>query len=186
MNLGRLSLVLISLVSILLGCAKYSDPKGKRDSRLDSTFYCNDPNAVNYNWGFPGTPDSALCYYPADIYKGNYSFTDSIYNGDGSLDSAQSLSTYTLSFIRLSNRKIGVLGFCSPGDTLFLTVSRVTVVAEVDTLVGIGQKFCRTQDTVNGYLTDNRFDTLTSIKIDFSVISDTGLNYHRGTAYKLP
>src|SRR4051812_10618768 len=94
--------VILLLLALFMACKKDADPSAPRPGALDTTFYCNDPDAVNYNWGFPGTPDNSKCYYPSDIYAGTYSFTDSVYNIDNSLDSAGSLTTYLLRFIPLS------------------------------------------------------------------------------------
>src|SRR5947208_3141374 len=68
------------LFLISASCKKYTDQPGKSDPRL-ARKYCNDPSAVNYNRDFPGTEDNSICYYPTDVFKGQYTFTDSIYSG---------------------------------------------------------------------------------------------------------
>lgn len=183
-KLRRTLLAFICLFSVH-ACKKYQDPKGNRDPRLDSTVYCNDPEAVNFNWGFPGTPDSSICYYPADIYEGIYLFTDSIYNSDNSLDSARSVTTLTLQLLALDKQRFAVVGFCGGSDTLYFTAERVSLNASVDTLVAqLGQFLCRQQDTIYGDLSRNITDTTGDILIDLIVRSDTGVNFHRGKAYK--
>lgn len=176
-------LVIILLLGIA-ACSKSEDPSAPRPGDLNNRFYCNDPEAVNYNWGFPGTPDSALCYYPSDVYAGTYTFTDSVYNGDNSLDSARSLTTYILNFIPLNKKTLAIIGFCGTMDTLHLTVDRVSLLTTIDTVAGFGQTFCRMQDTVSGTVLNSRLDSTENLMFDFTVTSDTAINYHRGTAYK--
>lgn len=178
-------IVLSFILALLPSCRKYKDPKGERDPRLDSTFYCNDPDAVNYNWGFPGTPDSTLCYYPADLYAGTYLFTDSVYNPDNSFDVDRSRTTYTLRFYRLSKNRFAVVGFCNGSDTVYFTAERVSLQANVDTLVAqLGQRLCRPLDTVYGNFTRNVTDTTGDIVVNLTVRSDTSTNFHRGKALK--
>jgi hypothetical protein len=179
------SLLLIAALAGWVSCTKYKDKKGP--AFTGTNHYCNDPNAANYNWGFPGIPDSTVCIYPTDLFAGKYQFIDSVFlqsNGYFIF-----VDTFTLTFYKLSLTKLGVTGFCSTADTFYLTAG-ADFVATVDTLEGDsitnqGQKFCVLGDTVNGTFTKDRiFDSL--MYLSLQVISDTGaITNHIGTAKKI-
>ena len=185
------TLILIAGFSLFAGifysCNKWVDPKPINDPRLINP-YCNDPNAVNYNWGFPGKPDNTICYYPSDLFKGKFVFQDSVYSQSGSTFGLFLWAkTDTLSFYALSQTKIIASGICGITDSFKLTA--YTFTATMDTLVGDtltsarGQIMCRVQDTVSGTLFYNRTDSL--IHISLQVINDTGISTHVGVARKL-
>lgn len=185
-------LIIIAAVGVFVfSCKKYKDPDLATDPRIATRKYCNDPLAVNYNWDFPGVPDNTVCFYPTDIFKGSYLFTDSIYRSDNSFDSARSLITYTLNIIPYTTNKFALVGFCGNGDSLKFTAERTTYRGNADTTIKLndstyvyGQFFCSSLDTLTGTLMRPKGDSV-SLLIDFTVLSDTGLNYHRGTAIKL-
>ena len=165
------------IILILASCEKYKDVPGDPNNPLLQRPYCNDPAGVNYNWDFPGKPDNATCIYPADVFVGNYTYTDSIYDASQSFIRAQVLN---LNVSSSGQEKIAISGFC-PGSSISLTASR-RLRADADTVVGFGQLLCRPTDTVTGAI--SRPDITGSVLFDFTVISDTGLNYHRGSAVK--
>lgn len=182
--------VLLLCCLALCACQKWQDKQPPEDPRINEKKYCNDPYALNYNWDFPGMPDSTVCIYPADIFEGNYLFTDSLYSADNTFDSAASQQSYALRITRLSINKLAVHGFCSPTDSLLFTAERSTFRANADstiqltdTTTGYGQFFCRTQDTLSGFMMLSRTDS-TLLKIDFTVVSDTDIRFHRGTAIR--
>lgn len=168
----------------LSSCEKWQDAAPVEDNRLSNP-YCNDPLAVNFNWGFPGKPDNSVCYYPTDLFIGQYSFVDSVYTvPENYFLYAQSV---TFRVVALSKTKIGVVGFCGVNDTLKMTSDK-SYIASIDTLIGDstsnkGQYWCQIRDTVSGTLTNNRFDSL--MYISFQVISDTATTLHLGKARKL-
>lgn len=184
-------IALFLLVPVFLfSCEKWSDPVAPDDPRLYENKYCNDPEAVNYNWNFPGVPDSAVCIFPSDLFNGTYLYTDSIYDSENVFDAAKSQNTYTLQIIPLGKRTLRVVGFCGLNDSLKFTAERSSYRATADTTIFIndttkvfGQFFCRTLDTLTGSFMKNQEDSL-SLKIDFLVVSDTGTFYHRGTAIR--
>jgi hypothetical protein len=182
-------LIILTIASVvtfgLIACKKWKDPAPTTDPRLTKP-YCNDPEAVNYNWGFPGKPDNTLCFYPKDLFVGNYLFVDSVYIP------ARGLFIYSDSIVLHiystpgSNSKINVIGFCG-GDTLKLTAGQ-SFIATVDTLIGDsltyrGQYWCRKVDTVSGTIFDSRIDTL--LHINLQIVSDTGITTHIGKAKKI-
>ena len=169
----------------LFACKKWQDPAATNDPRL-TTPYCNDPDAVNYNWGFPGKPDNTLCFFPKDLFVGDYLFVDSVYiTATNTFTHADSLILHIYSRAG-SNSKIAIVGFCG-GDSLRLTAGP-SYIATVDTSIGDsttyqGQQWCRTVDTVNGTVYNSRIDTL--LHINLQVISDSGISTHIGKAKKL-
>ncbi len=172
---------------VLFSCEKYKDTKAASDPRLTNP-YCNDPTAVNYNWGFPGKPDSSVCFYPTDVFNGVYEVHDSVYLLASGLYIYA--DTFVMTIHKLTDTTMSVLGFCSNiGDSLLFKAGPL-YVATLDTLIGDsittsqGQMFCSINDTVSGTLTKDRInDSL--LYISFQVSSDTGVIVtHVGTAYK--
>jgi hypothetical protein len=182
-------LALLSLltagVCLFFSCAKWKDPAPVKDPRLTNP-YCNEPSAVNYNWGFPGRPDNTVCFYPSDLFQGNYLFFDSVYLSPSGL--FVGADSFIITITKLSNSKIGVKGFCSSGSQLRLTAGP-TYVATVDTTLGdttslnLGQALCRIQDTVSGTISRDRVDS-TLLHIALQVVSDTGISVFIGKARK--
>ncbi len=174
---------MFTAVILIFSCKKYQDSAPVNDPRLTNP-YCNDPAAVNYNWGFPGKADNTICFYPTDLFRGTYQYIDSVY-----LTSSNYFiyaDTLILSIHSLSHTRISVFGFCGNGDSLNLTA--VGYVSTIDSAVGDsvtarGQFLCRMADTVSGSISDNLLDT--TLHIYFNVVSDTGLTYHMGRAKKL-
>lgn len=161
---------------------KPTDYSAAAPDTLSTRFYCNDPEAVNYNWGFPGQENNSLCFYPSDAFAGRYEFTDSIYQDDGSFDSAGSLRTYALTLRVLNRQQFSLSGFCAGGDSQRLTATRF-FRATIDTTTVNGQALCRPQDSVLGTFTRTLEDT-SRLRIELRVVSDTGITIHRGTAYR--
>lgn len=183
-------LMVFSFVVAISSCEKWEDKKAEQDPRLQDRKYCNDPEAVNYNWNFPGVPDNTVCFYPSDLFTGTFLYTDSVYSSNNVFDSAGSLNTYTLFITPLSKNKFVIKGFC-PTDSLKFTAGRSTYMAISDSLLKVndstflpGQFLCRINDTLTGTITNNKNDSLDNLYINWTVVSDTGVNYHRGTAIK--
>jgi len=190
MKFSKIGLLVLMVPVVMFSCKKWTDPAAPQDPRLDDNKYCNDPDAVNYNWNFPGTPDNSVCYYPSDLFKGTYLFTDSIYNSQSVFDSARSLQTYTLQVLPVGKKALRIVGFCGANDSLQFTAERSTYRALADTTIFLndttkvyGQYFCRTEDTLSGFFMKNQLDT-SILMIDLKVISDTGTYFHKGRAYR--
>ena len=177
-------ILFISVAVIFNSCKKWTDPPATNDPRLTNP-YCNDPNAVNYNWGFPGKPDNTLCYYPTDLFKGTYEYNDSVYIESSSLFIYAKVET--LYVYARSQTKLTIFGLCDAPDSFLFHASN-NYIATVDTLVGDtltvnGQLMCRIQDTLNGNITYNRNDSL--LHVNLRVVSDTGTTIHIGKARKI-
>ena len=171
----------------LISCAKYKDPPHQKDPSTSP--YCNDPNAVNYNWGFPGIQDSSVCLYLVDLFKGKYVFIDSVTQVSTGYYIFNQVDT--LHIYALSSTQLAVTGFCSnPFDTVkFQAYVSSAYVATTDTIVGDsltnqGQVLCRLLDTINGTMTSFFSDTGV-LQISFTVYSDTGATTHFGHAQKI-
>ena len=176
----RICCFVIASLVIIASCKKWSDPAPTNDPRLTNP-YCNDPDAVNYNWGFPGKPDNSVCFYPTDIFKGTYAMVDSIYSTrDGYYLKRDSV---TLQIYALSKNKLAITGFCS-GDTLKFTAG-TNYIATVDSLIGDtttnrGQYWCRRVDTAAGTVTYNKLDSV--LYFNLLVTADSGQTNHVGKA----
>lgn len=164
-------------LSLVLSCKKWQDKPADNIGLTNK--YCNNPAAINYNYGFPGVEDSTVCIFPTEPFSGNYTFQDSVYmNADTPVPGQ--LIHFT---IKATNRiQITVNNFCTGGSTLFFTTNRY-YRAETDSIIGAGtQLMCRTEDTLSGTM-DYRI-TDSSVYLELKVVSDTGTSIHRGRAYK--
>ena len=171
-------LVNLLLLLALSACKKYQDEPGKSDPRLNR-HYCNDPDAVNFNKDFPGIADNSVCIYPADVFAGNYSFVDSVYDGSQKLQIERPL---VLKFVALNHTQFYMEGFCAGSSRQNFTTNR-SLLAAADTTVGSGQLLCRSKDTLSGGIFQKLGDS-TRIQFSLIVVSDTGVSYHQGTAYR--
>lgn len=178
--MGKYVLACLLLCGFFTGCKEKEQVFPDTDPRLNQRAYCNDPTAVNYNWDFPGRPDSSVCIFPSDLFAGSYRFTDSIYFAGGELDSAHSGKEYTLNIARINNTQMRLSGFCDGGQTVPLTGTRTQFRAVVDTVTVRGALFCRPVDTVIGYISRRLADSL-NLSVELTVYADTGVNLHRGT-----
>ncbi len=171
------SLLFISLIA-WCSCAKWKDKPAQNLGLTNK--YCNNPNAINYNWGFPGVEDSTVCIFPADPFVGSYSYQDSLYLANGILDSSY-VHLITFNINKTNFKQFSLSGFCSSSN-LFFSADRY-YNANSDSIIGAGQQLmCRSLDTLTGNLLYRTSDS--SMTINFTVVSDTGITYHKGTAYK--
>ncbi len=172
-----------ALLLLSVACKREENHYNTDAPELQTRSFCNDPAAVNYNWDFPGKPDSTTCIYPADLFSGRFLFRDSVYDEDGYPDSAASQREYSLTVSAVGKSALRLEGFCA--TTLTLTAPRTGFRALLDTNAVTGQLFCRPQDTVSGFLTRNLADSV-RLQVQFTVYSDTSIRTHRGTAYRQP
>lgn len=176
----RFRLLFSLLCSLLiLACKPKPDQPGPTDSRLDRP-YCNDPEAVNYNWDFPGKPDNSVCRYPAEVLAGHWLLVDSAIAGDGRLSV---YDTFDFRLLALARNKLVAVDLFCPGDSIYLTAGRF-FRAEIDTQEVLGQKLrCGTQDTVAGYVARSINDS-TRLQVYSTFYTPSGTFQHRGTAIR--
>lgn len=163
-------------------CSKYKDPPNA-DPADTGRHYCNDSRAVNFNWGFPGTPDNDSCVYPVDSMLGNWVFTDSVFLPNGNF---QDVFTRNLTFTSTEDTTLthmAVSGWCA-GAPIAITATKYGL-AYVDTLLdgSPGQLLCTTTDTLSGTFkkTEGIKDTL---NISLTLSNTTGTTLHKGTAWR--
>ena len=175
------------MATVFFSCKKWKDPAPTTDPRLTNP-YCNDPAAVNYNWGFPGKPDNSVCFYAIDLFAGKYIFKDSMYLASGLYVGYDSL-VLNISPVAQSHSKMTVTGLCGFSGSVVISMTAASYTATVDTVVGDtttlhrGQILCRIQDTLTGTLVKDRIDS-TLITVSFQVANDTGIVMHTGRAIK--
>jgi hypothetical protein len=171
-------IIIISLITFI-SCKKYKDPDPFTDPRIVNK-YCNTPSAINYNWNFPGIPDSTTCIFPAQIYHGNYFYRDSTFNNAGLFLDEDS---FNLTFIQVDTTRLRIVGFCST-DTIRATANRFYKFT-IDSVAKYGQLLCSPTDTISGKGSKFDLSDTTTIKLIYQVATDTGIIYHSGTATKL-
>lgn len=176
-------LLSVLLTAGIVSCKKWQDPVSQQNPQIANP-YCNDPDAVNYNWGFPGKPDNTVCFYASDLFQGTYKLYDTVY--DPKSDLFLSADSMIITVSKIAKKKVSVAGMCIDGQKITFS-TQAAYLASSDTTVGDsltlhpGQFFCRTQDTVTGTLMRDKVDT-SLIYISLTVVSDTGTTLHVGRA----
>ncbi|MBW7912689.1 MAG: hypothetical protein H3C54_03075 [Taibaiella sp.] len=178
------SLISLALLALFYACTK-QEPFDTASQEKFAGRYCNDPIAINYNHGFPGTADNSICIYPTDVFQGSFVLKDSVYDADFNLDT---VLDYMVKFNTISLTNTRLSGFCINGDTVRLTADRYYRAAVDSTMLPDssmieGHVFCRGVDTIKGNILKIEGDT-PKIRINFIIASDTGINYHIGTGIK--
>ncbi len=172
--------------AVLFSCAKWKDP-APQDLGLTNP-YCNDPAAVNYNWGFPGRADNSVCFYPNSLFIGTYMFYDSVYRDTLFVGADSTIITLSSIDPDPTHSKLNLTGIC--GLNIKLT-ALPGYQATVDTLIGDtstitqGQHYCGVHDTLNGIISRSRLDSPTVLRMSFLVMTDSVIATHNGTAKKL-
>ena len=178
----KYSFLLFAGFILLMSCSKQQD--ATVDDGIFDRLYCNDPEAVNYNRDFPGTPDNSTCFYPKDLFEGTYIFKDTIYNAEYERDT---ILDYNITIHAQSNTLLKLTGFCSQDSVTFIADRFYKATVDSTTFQDsnkiAGQILCRSTDTLTGIITTEESDN-TKIRIVWAIASDTGLNYHNGTATK--
>ncbi len=163
---------------LVAACKPYEDPAPITDPRLDNSSYCNDPAAINYNWGFPGVPDNSLCIFPADVFIGNYVWRDTI------LDENRTVLGYDSALVtitKIDTVRFNINGRC--GYDLKLTADKFLGIV-IDSIDGRGQKFCQPNDTIIGTGLKTGFSDTTTFTLNYVIISDTGSSIHESIFIK--
>jgi hypothetical protein len=170
-------IVALSFFPFFSSCEKWED-KPPTDLGLTNR-YCNVPSAINYNFGFPGIEDNSVCIFPSTPFAGLYSFRDSIYNSAEEFILGDS---FNFSISTIDSFRFVFNNFCANTNQLRFVANRF-YRAESDSIIGAGlQLMCRNVDTLSGRLEFRPSDS--SLLIEWSVTTDTGIYKHRGRAYK--
>lgn len=169
--------IVLFILLFAAACKPYQDPEPIDDPRL-SRLYCNDPSAVNYNWDFPGIPDNSVCFYPSDVFEGNYLWHDTVL--DLNLLPVSFDSTL-VSIAKIDTTRLELTGKC--GYTLNLTANRYLNIV-LDSLIGNGQEFCRLGDTIVGKGLKNSVSDSTTFTMNYTIFSDTGNSVHKALFIK--
>jgi len=189
-HLITIVLLFATIAVVAWSYKKYKDPPPGTDPRLTNP-YCNDPLAVNYNWGFPGKPDNTICFYPSDLFVGNYFYYDSVYiSSSGLFISADSFYVSIVRASTANKTSIAMTGnFCGGSGLTIAMTANVGFTAVVDTTIGDtltlhqGQQFCHAYDTLTGTIDRDRIDS-TLLHFNLQVVSDTTTYSHIGHAVK--
>lgn len=171
---------------VFFACSKYKDPPpAQRPPGLDSVFYCNDPRAVNYNWGFPGTPDSNKCIFPVDSFLGTWLFADTIYLPSGDVSGTALRMLHFTSTEDSLLRHMAVAGWCGNPSVPFYITANKYGQADVDTMMGEypGQYLCGNSDTLSGFFNKNT-GAADTMRVELTIINASGTTFHKGLAIR--
>lgn len=185
-NLKTVLLLTAALaVLIAASCLKVKNPAPVKPNPNLTNHYCNDPNAINYNWGFPGIPDSSVCIYPVDPFLGKWQLVDSVFHSDSTFNY---VDTQTITFESTDDtlhEHLKITGLCNGGNTFLTATANKYRQATIDSMDNhtAGQLFCSPTDTISG-----EFQFLFSAKDTMSVrltVLGSNSGYHKGFAKKL-
>jgi hypothetical protein len=165
---------LITILSVLFwGCKKYQDPPPQNLGLTNP--YCNNPKAVNYNWGFPGVPVDSVCIFPVDELKGIFTYYDSILDASGVY---LPFDTTNIIINKITDSTINIDGLCSTSQPLSAKVTR-NLRFYTDSTNSLGTIFCNPTDTINGRGTKARIgDTI--IGFNYNIFNTSGSVIHKG------
>lgn len=170
-------LLAFALLPFVSSCEKWKDQPAKNLGLTNK--YCNIPAAINYNVGFPGVEDNSICIYPSTPFVGQYRFRDSIYNNANELSIGDSIN---FMITATDSSRFSIQNFCGSATSLKFVANRY-YRAEADSIIGAGtQLLCRSQDTLSGRVEYRNTDS--SLYIEWTIVSDTAINIHKGRAYK--
>lgn len=169
--------------ALIASCLKSEDPEPASPPNELTSRYCNDPNAINYNWGFPGIADSTLCIYPVDHFLGQWTLTDSVFHADSSFNYA---ATQTLTFTATEDTlrsHLKVSGLCDNGNMLLATADKYgRAVIDSMNYQTPGQFFCSQADTVTGSF-QFWFSGKDTMDVRLNIIGAEA-GYHKGVAIR--
>ncbi len=161
-------------------CTKGEDTASPDISDLLTNRYCNNPNAVNYNWNFPGIEDNATCFFSYYFYEGDWIFIDTIRRSDSSIVGVE---TYYLNFEKIipdtSESLMAMSGWCSSAS-LIIHVDRF-YFARTDSFDNNGgwQKMCSNSDSIFVQMRKDIVDT-TALDINIQEVKNNETFFHRG------
>ncbi|MCD6064583.1 MAG: hypothetical protein K0R82_2494 [Flavipsychrobacter sp.] len=183
----RIGIFVLAATLAVVACKKYEDKIGVAD--LPNS-YCNDPEAVNYNWNFPGKPDNSTCFYPDSVFAGTYILSDSVYYSEDFIFSRAQTDTLTISKRGTDSHSQLTVEWKTCNIRMNFTADRFYKATAdslfgADTIIRAGQLFCRPTDTLSGFMMKDRNDPK-RLKVNFTIRTDTGSKvvFYNGTAIK--
>jgi hypothetical protein len=165
---------------MVTSCDKWKDPEEK-DLGLKN-YYCNIPEAMNYNHGFPGTPNDSVCIFPIEPFIGSYLYTDSIFNSNNELIQWVPTNFY---ISNVSRSQFALHQFCGNANTLQFRADKY-YRATSDSLLEANtptQLMCNNIDTLTNANLEF-FPKDSTLSIALTVVTDSGIFYHKGKAKK--
>lgn len=169
--------------TLIASCLKTEDPEPANPPDGLTGHYCNDPNAINYNWGFPGIEDSTVCVYPVDSFLGQWTLTDSVFHPDSSFNYTDTQIILFASTEDSVRTHLKISGLCNNGNNLLATADKYghAVIDSMNNQVA-GQFFCSQADTVTG---DFQFWFSGKDTMDVRLsVSGASAGYHKGMAIR--
>jgi hypothetical protein len=166
------------LAIVFWGCKKYTDPSPNPINNFTS-HYCNNPKAVNYNWGFPGIEDNSICIFPADLFAGNYTYYDSI------LDVVNQIyipyDTMDITINKLTDSTMTIVGQCAA--TQLTARATKNYRFSLDSTSDKGQTYCTINDTISGAGIKQQFND-TIFKYNYTISNNDIIQEHKGYLFK--
>jgi hypothetical protein len=145
--------------------------------------YCNIPQAVNYNHGFPGIEDNSLCIFGTDYYRGNWIVVDTIKLGDSTLIDIDTLF-FNISLMPndTSYSKMYLRGWCG-NENIIMNIDKY-YFGRSDTFANQDgwQRICNS-DSILISVSKNIMDT-SSVIFRISESVNNELRYHIGKGVK--
>jgi hypothetical protein len=166
----------IGFMASATACKRYKDPDPQQINLTNK--YCNNPKAVNFNWGFPGIEDNSTCIYPADAFVGNYVFYDSLQDATGIFLPEDTLP---VQLTKMSDSSLLINGLCS--STAFMAKASKNLRFNLDSNTTNGQLFCTSIDTINGKGSKELLID-TTIKFTYNILTPSGIKVHKGVFKK--
>jgi hypothetical protein len=177
-TLVAIGFIITIILLIAPSCKRYKDPTPITTDKLTQHF-CNNPKAVNYNWGFPGIADSTLCFFPADLFIGNYTYYDSL------LDDANGIylpfDTMDVTIAKINDSSIQLIGLCLA--TPFSAKATKNYRFTIDSTTAFGQVFCSNADTMNGTGIKVQFND-TNFVYNYQLVNNGKTTMHKGWLIK--
>ncbi len=176
-NMMHFSAILTGLLLLVWGCTKYKDPAPQNLNLTNK--YCNLPNAINYNWGFPGTPDNTVCIFPTDEVTGSFTFYDSLLDATGIL---LPYDTFDVLITKINDTSININGWCNNTKSITAKVKR-NLRFSLDSNTDLGSLLCANTDTISGSgIKNNIGDSI--INFSYKLHTSTNLQIHKGVFIK--
>lgn len=144
-----------------ISCDRYEDKTLQDWDDQDNSYYCNQADAINYNWGFPGLINDSICIFPNEVFEGTWYLTDTIFNDTLGIEQIQErwvtidwVADDTISY------KLKMMGFCEEDQPLYFDANRFMLANIVDDLEDTnGQLYCDLTSSISGNIRKDNIDS---------------------------